>query len=139
VFQILFELVGERGKLAVVEDPETGHVFAVIPYEKKASPAVVRELREQTLDPWRYVDGVGLVLDITAWKNEALLSLEDMKNKVEKYRGFIDQVFQIFENVALKEAEEKKRKKKKRKAKRKKKARKRSKKPSKKKTRKRGR
>ncbi len=128
--QVLFELTGERGKLVVVENPETGHVFALIPYEKKASPAVVRELREQTLDPWRYVDGVGFVLDITAWKNEASLSLEDVKNKVEKYRGLIDQIFQILENVATKEAEEKKRKKKKKKTARKKKAKKRSKKSS---------
>ncbi len=122
--QVLLELAGERGKLVVAEDPETGHVFAVIPYEKKASPAVVRELREQTLDPWRYVDGVGFVLDITAWNNEASLSLEDVKNKVEKYKGFIDQVFQMLENIASKEAEEKKSKKKKT---RKKKARKRKK------------
>ena len=122
--QVLLELAGERGKLVVAEDPETGHVFAVIPYEKKASPAVVRELREQTLDPWRYVDGVGFVLDITAWNNEASLSLEDVKNRVEKYRGFIDQVFQMLENIASKEAEEKKSKKKKT---RKKKARKRKK------------
>ncbi len=128
--QVLFELTGERGKLVVVENPETGHVFALIPYEKKASPAVVRELREQTLDPWRYVDGVGFVLDITAWKNEASLSLEDVKNKVEKYRGLLDQMFQILENVATKEAEEKKRKKKKKKTARKKKAKKRSKKSS---------
>jgi hypothetical protein len=126
VSQVLLELAGERGKLVVAEDPETGHVFAVIPYEKKASPAVVRELREQTLDPWRYVDGVGFVLDITAWKNEASLSLEDVKNKVEKYKGFIDQVFQMLENIASKEAEEKKSKKKKKKT-RKKKARKRKK------------
>jgi len=136
VSQVLLELAGERGKLVVAEDPETGHVFAVIPYEKKASPAVVRELREQTLDPWRYVDGVGFVLDITAWKNEALLSLEDVKNKVEKYRGFIDQVFQMLENIASKEAEEKKSKKKKKKKARKKKARKRSKKSAKKRSRK---
>lgn len=118
--QVLLELAGERGKLVVAEDPETGHVFAVIPYEKKASPAVVRELREQTLDPWRYVDGVGFVLDITAWKNEASLSLEDVKNKVEKYKGFIDQVFQMLENITSKEAEEKKSKKKKKKTRKKK-------------------
>jgi hypothetical protein len=136
VSQVLLELAGERGKLVVAEDPETGHVFAVIPYERKASPAVVRELREQTLDPWRYVDGVGFVLDITAWNNEASLSLEDVKNKVEKYRGFIDQVFQMLENIASKEAEEKKSKKKKKKKTRKKKARKRSKKSAKKRSRK---
>lgn len=123
--QVLLELAGERGKLVVAEDPETGHVFAVIPYEKKAVPAVVRELREQTLDPWRYVDGVGFVLDITAWNNEASLSLEDVKNKVEKYKGFVDQVFQMLENIASKGAEEKKSKKKKKT--RKKKARKRKK------------
>jgi len=113
VSQVLFEVVGERGKLVVLEDSEIGHVFAVIPYEKKASPALIRELREQTLDPWRYVEGVGFVLDITAWKGEAALSLEDIKNKVDKYKMSIDQIFQVLESVASKEAEEKKKKKKK--------------------------
>ncbi|MCC6032384.1 MAG: hypothetical protein LM566_05650, partial [Pyrobaculum sp.] len=114
--QVLFEVVGERGRLVVLEDSEIGHVFAVIPYEKKANPALIRELREQTLDPWRYVEGVGFVLDITAWKGEAALSLEDIKNKVEKYKASIDQIFQVLESVASKEAEEKKKKKKKKKA-----------------------
>jgi hypothetical protein len=113
---VLFEVVGERGRLVVLEDSEIGHVFAVIPYEKKANPALIRELREQTLDPWRYVEGVGFVLDITAWKGEAALSLEDIRNKVEKYKMSIDQIFQVLESVASKEAEEKKKKKKKKKA-----------------------
>jgi vacuolar-type H+-ATPase subunit I/STV1 len=116
VSQVLFEVVGEKGRLVVLEDSEIGHVFAVIPYEKKANPALIRELREQTLDPWRYVEGVGFVLDITAWKGEAALSLEDIKNKVEKYKASIDQIFQVLESVASKEAEEKKKKKKKKKA-----------------------
>jgi hypothetical protein len=115
VSQVLFEIVGERGRLVVLEDSEIGHVFAVIPYEKKANPALIRELREQTLDPWRYVEGVGFVLDITVWKGEAALSLEDMKNKVEKYKMSIDQIFQVLESVASKEAKEKKKKKKKKK------------------------
>jgi hypothetical protein len=116
VSQVLFEVAGERGRLVVLEDSEIGHVFAVIPYEKKANPALIRELREQTLDPWRYVEGVGFVLDITAWKGEAALSLEDIRNKVEKYKMSIDQIFQVLESVASKEAEEKKKKKKKKKA-----------------------
>jgi hypothetical protein len=116
VSQVLFEVVGERGRLVVLEDSEIGHVFAVIPYEKKANPALIRELREQTLDPWRYVEGVGFVLDITVWKGEAALSLEDIKNKVEKYKMSIDQIFQVLESVVSKEAEEKKKKKKKKKA-----------------------
>jgi hypothetical protein len=111
VSQVLFEVVGERGRLVVLEDSEIGHVFAVIPYEKKANPALIRELREQTLDPWRYVEGVGFVLDITVWKGEAALSLEDIKNKVEKYRMSIDQISQALESVASKEAKEKKKKK----------------------------
>lgn len=109
--QVLFEVVGERGRLVVLEDSEIGHVFAVIPYEKKANPALIRELREQTLDPWRYVEGVGFVLDITVWKGEAALSLEDIKNKVEKYKMSIDQISQLLESVASKEAKEKKKKK----------------------------
>lgn len=110
---MLFEVVGEKGKLMVLEDSEIGHVLAVIPYGKKASPALIRELREQTLDPWRYVEGVGFVLDITAWKSEAALSLEDIKNKIEKYKLFIDQIFQLLESATSKESEEKKKKKKK--------------------------
>jgi hypothetical protein len=110
VAHVLFEVVGEKGRLVVMEDPETGHVFAVIPYEKKPSPAVVRELREQTLDPWRYVDGVGFVLDITAWRSESSLTMEDVKNKVEKYRGLVDQIFQLFANVASRETEKRKKK-----------------------------
>lgn len=116
---VLFEVVGERGRLVVLEDSEIGHVFAVIPYEKKANPALIRELREQTLDPWRYVEGVGFVLDITAWKGEAALSLEDIRNKVEKYKMSIDQIFQVLESATSKEAEEKKKKKKKKAARRK--------------------
>ena len=110
---MLFEVVGEKGKLMVLEDSEIGHVLAVIPYGKKASPALIRALREQTLDPWRYVEGVGFVLDITAWKSEAALSLEDIKNKIEKYKSFIDQIFQLLESATSKESEEKKKKKKK--------------------------
>lgn len=111
--QVLFEVVGEKGKLMVLEDSEIGHVLAVIPYGKKASPALIRALREQTLDPWRYVEGVGFVLDITAWKSEAALSLEDIKNKMEKYKLSIDQIFQLLESATSKESEEKKKKKKK--------------------------
>jgi hypothetical protein len=113
VSQVLFEVVGEKGKLMVLEDSEIGHVFAVIPYGKKASPALIRALREQTLDPWRYVEGVGFVLDITAWKSKAALSLEDIKNKIEKYKSFIDQIFQLLESATSKESEEKKKKRKK--------------------------
>jgi hypothetical protein len=112
VSQVLFEVVGEKGKLMVLEDSEIGHVFAVIPYGKNASPALIRALREQTLDPWRYVEGVGFVLDITAWKSEAAPSLEDIKNKMEKYKSFIDQIFQLLENAASKSKEKKKKRKK---------------------------
>jgi hypothetical protein len=112
VSQVLFEVVGEKGKLMVLEDSEIGHVFAVIPYGKKASPALIRALREQTLDPWRYVEGIGFVLDITAWKSEAALSLEDIKNKMEKYKLSIDQIFQLLENAASKSKEERKKRKK---------------------------
>jgi hypothetical protein len=110
---VLFEVVGEKGKLMVVEDSEIGHVLAVIPYGKKASPALIRALREQTLDPWRYVEGVGFVLDITAWKSEAALSLEDIKSKMERYKLSIDQIFQLLENAASKSKEKKKKKRKK--------------------------
>jgi protein-disulfide isomerase len=112
VSQVLFEVVGEKGKLIVLEDSEIGHVFAVIPYGKKASPALIRALREQTLDPWRYVEGIGFVLDITAWKSEAALSLEDIKNKIEKYKSFIDQIFQLLESATSKSEEKKKKRKK---------------------------
>jgi len=96
----------------VLEDSEIGHVLAVIPYGEKANPALIRALREQTLDPWRYVEGVGFVLDITAWKSEAAPSLEDIKSKMERYKLSIDQIFQLLENAASKSKEKKKKRKK---------------------------
>lgn len=113
----ILEIQGQKGKLVVVEDPEVGHVFAVIPYGKRATPTLIRELRERTLDPWRYVEGVGFVLDLTAWKSESQLGAEEIKNKVEKYRETIDEVVQMLEEVSNRESEERKAKKKKKKRK----------------------
>ncbi|MEZ0319309.1 MAG: hypothetical protein ABWK05_04860 [Pyrobaculum sp.] len=109
----LFEIAGEVGKLLVVEDPEVGHVFAIIPINGRVSPATLREVREQTLDYWRYVEGVGLVLDLTAWWQESGMSLEDVKNKVEgKYKEIIDEVYKLVEESRDKESKAKKSKKK---------------------------
>ncbi|MFN3804714.1 MAG: hypothetical protein ACK4SY_06635 [Pyrobaculum sp.] len=108
----LLEIRGQKGRLAVVE--ELGHVFALIPYTKKLAPAAVREVREQTLDFWRYVQGVGLVLDLTIWREESGLLPEDIKNRVEnKYKDILDKIFEILEKSSTVSKKKKKRKKKK--------------------------
>ncbi|AET31953.1 hypothetical protein [Pyrobaculum ferrireducens] len=118
--KVLFEVAGERGKVAVYEDSELGHVFAVMPFNGKVNPTILREVREMTLDPWRYVEGIGFLLDLTAWRQESQVDVDDIKNKVEgKYREIIDQIFQYLETAPSKTAEEKKRAKKKRKSRKK--------------------
>jgi hypothetical protein len=120
VDKVLFEVAGERGKMVVYEDSELGHVFAVMPFNGKVNPTILREVREMTLDPWRYVEGIGFLLDLTAWRQESRLDVDDIKNKVEgKYREIIDQIFQYLETAPSKTAEEKKRAKKKRKSRKK--------------------
>lgn len=119
--QALLEITSSKGKLIVMEDVELGHVFAVIPYEKRANPTLIRELREQTLDPWRYVNGVGFVLDLTVWKQQSSIDIDYVKNKIEKYREILDTVFQFLETASAKEPKKKTTKKKKSKKKSKKK------------------
>jgi len=110
---VLFEVLGQRGKLQVVEDPEVGHIYAVVPHSGKISPATLKEVKELTLDPWRYVDGVGLVLDITAWKQEADISPEEIRNRIEgKYKELVDEVAKLLEEGSKTSSAQKKRKKK---------------------------
>lgn len=114
--KVLFEVAGERGKIVVYEDSELGHVMAVMPYSGKVNPAVLKEVREMTLDQWRYVDGIGLLLDLTAWRQESQISIDDIKNKIEgKYRETLDEIFQYLETAPSKAVEEKKSGKKKKK------------------------
>ncbi|MEM4437551.1 MAG: hypothetical protein QW680_02810 [Pyrobaculum sp.] len=111
---IVFELLGERGKLQVVEDTELGYLFVVIPYEKKASPSVVRELREQTLDPWRFVEGYGFILDLSIWRQQSEVTIEEVKERIEnKYKGLVDKIFEIINKAAATSSTKKKKKKKK--------------------------
>jgi len=118
VAQAVIEIAGEKGKIVVYEDQEIGHVFAVIPYRGRVSPAILKEIKERTLDPWRYVDELGFLLDLTAWRQEAGLTLEDIKNKLEgKYKEIIDDIYQYLESASAKAGEEKKAKRKKRKRK----------------------
>lgn len=109
----ILEIEGRDGKLIVKEDSETGHIYAVVPC-KKIAPHVLRELREQTLDYWRYVEGTGLVLDLTIWSRESGLTLDDIRNKIEgKYREFVDKIFEIIktsQNVEIKKRRKKKKK-----------------------------
>lgn len=110
--QRVLEITGEKGRLEVYEDPELGYVYAVIPYQKRISPVALREIREMTLDPWRYVEGVGLVLDITAWRQESGLTIEDVKAKIEgKYREVLDSVLQYLETAPAEKSAKKKKKK----------------------------
>jgi hypothetical protein len=120
VDKVLFEVAGERGKMVVYEDSELGHVFAVMPFSGKVNPTILREVREMTLDPWRYVEGIGFLLDLTAWRQESRLDVDDIKNKVEgKYREIIDQIFQYLETTLSKTVKEKRKTKKKGKSKKK--------------------
>ena len=59
---------------------------------------------------------MGLVLDLPAWRQEAGLTLEDLKNKLEgKYKEIIDEVYKLVDEGRRKETETKKAKKKSRK------------------------
>lgn len=119
---VLFEITGERGKLQVVEDTELGYIFVVIPYEKKALPSAVRELREQTLDPWRFVEGYGFILDLSIWRQQSEITIEEVKEKIEnKYKGLVDNIFEIIDKATGASNIKKKKKKKKSKKKSKKK------------------
>ncbi|MFN7105277.1 MAG: hypothetical protein ACK4M3_01620 [Pyrobaculum sp.] len=113
----LLEIAGQKGRLVVVE--ELGYVFALMPYTKKLVPRAVKEVREQTLDFWRYVPGVGLVLDLTIWREESGLPLEDIKNRVEnKYKDVLDKIFEILEKSSTVSKKKKGKKKKSRKKRR---------------------
>ena len=110
---VLFEVSGQRGKLQVVEDPEVGHIYAVVPHSGRISPATLREVKELTLDSWRYVNDVGLILDITIWKQEADISLEEIRNRIEgKYKELIDEVAKLLEKSSKTASAQKARKKK---------------------------
>lgn len=119
---MLFEIANDLGKLVVEEDQETGHVYAVIPLQRKVPPAVLREIRELTMDPWRYVDGVGLVLDVTAWRREAEVTDEEVRSRFERYKEILGEVIKIATSPPSDQSEgTKRRKKKKKKAKKKRK------------------
>ncbi len=111
----LLEIEGREGKLIVENDPDTGHIYALVPCGK-VTPHALRELRDQTLDYWRYVEGRGLVLDLTIWSEESGVTLDDVRNKVEKYRE-VDRIFEIIKTQQV-EVRKKKTKKKKRSKKR---------------------
>lgn len=115
------EVVAEiQGPLVfrIVHDKELGHLYAHIPVEKRLTQAVVREIVTATHDPWRYVDGMGLVLDISAWTNENDLDLQALSKALEaKYKEILDVVKKIIDEAG--EAKPRRRKKRGRKKKKK--------------------
>jgi hypothetical protein len=97
VQRTLLEIAGRRGRLVVVEDPDTGGIYAVVPWRERVAPAKIREVRELTLDYWRHVSGVGLVLDLTAWARESGVTQEDIRERVEKYGELVDRIIDALE------------------------------------------
>ncbi|MEL9991169.1 MAG: hypothetical protein QXP98_08745 [Thermoproteus sp.] len=115
-------LVEVQGPLTfrVVHDRALGYLYANIPVGKRLTREAVREIVTATHDPWRYVDGMGLVLDISAWTHEGDVDVQALSKALEaKYKEILDSIAKIVEEAG--EAKRKTKKKKKRKAKKKKK------------------
>lgn len=103
----------------IVHDKELGYLYAQIPVDKKLTQAVVRDIITATHDPWRYVDGLGLILDISAWTGENELDLQAVSKALEaKYKEILDVIKKIVEEA--REAKPRRKKKRSRKKKRKK-------------------
>ncbi len=114
------EVIAEiQGSLVfrIVHDKELGYLYAHIPLEKRLTRAAVRDIITATHDPWRYVDGLGLILDISAWTNESELDPQALSRALEaKYKELLDVIKKIAEEArGAKPKRKKKRGKKKRK------------------------
>lgn len=106
----------------IIYDRELDYLYCHIPIDKRITRNVVREISNITHDPWRYVEGLGLVLDLSAWASENGVDPRALGKMYEaKYREILDSVKKILDE-AKETAGERKRKKKrtKRRSKRKK-------------------
>ncbi|MEZ0249130.1 MAG: hypothetical protein ABWJ97_07625 [Thermoproteus sp.] len=125
--EVLVELQGSL-TFRVVHDKELGYLYAHIPVGKRLTRETVREIVTATHDPWRYVDGVGLVLDISAWTYEGDVDVQALSKVLEaKYKEILDSIAKMIEEAgeAKQKAKRKKRgKKRKKKAKKSKRSRK---------------
>lgn len=106
-------LLFEIGKLAVHHDPELDHVYAVIPLGRRPGRGALEEVRELTMDPWRYVDGLGLVLDLTAWYSQSNVSVEELRARLEgKYSELLSEILKVLESAEARRREEARRRRK---------------------------
>lgn len=124
------EIIAEvQGPLVfrIIYDKELGYLFANIPINKKISSSALREIMTITNDPWRYLDGMGLVLDISAWAQESEIDVQAIGKALEaKYKEILPAIKEVVDKA--KESVKKKKKSRKRKRKKASKRRRRSKK-----------
>lgn len=113
-------LLFEIGRIAVHHDPELDHLYAVIPLERRPGRGTLEGLRDLTMDPWRYVEGLGLVLDLSAWFGQSGLSAEELRARLEgKYGELAAEVARLLERAEEERREaEKKRRRRRRRARR---------------------
>jgi len=99
VSEVIVEIQGPL-VFRLVHDKELGYLYAQIPVGKRLPGAVVREIRTATHDPWRYVEGMGLLLDISAWTNESDLDPQTVGKALEaKYREILDAIKKIVDEA----------------------------------------
>jgi len=104
--------IGKDKKILIFYDQELDYLGALVPFDKRIPPRILSEIREVTLDPWRYVDGVGLLLDISAWANESGTDDALIQKLESKYNEILNQIYNLLERVAhSKKAKRKKRRK----------------------------
>ncbi|MBP1448584.1 MAG: hypothetical protein JZD41_00990 [Thermoproteus sp.] len=97
----------------IIHDKELGYLYANIPIDKRVSTSALREIITITHDPWRYLDGKGLVLDLSAWTNEGDIDVQAISRALEaKYKEILDSVKKIVDEAG-KAAPAKKRRRKK--------------------------
>jgi hypothetical protein len=109
VSEVIVEIQGPLF-FRLVHDKELGYLYAHIPVSKRLSGAVVREIRTATHDPWRYVEGVGLLLDISAWTNESDLDPQTIGKTLEaKYKEILDSIKKIIDEASEAKPKRKKR------------------------------
>ncbi|MFB6491148.1 MAG: hypothetical protein TU35_007935 [Thermoproteus sp. AZ2] len=110
----------------IIYDKELGYLFANIPINKRISSSALREIMTITNDPWRYLDGVGLVLDLSAWAQEGDVDVQAIGKALEaKYKEILPVIKEVVDKVqTVKKKKSKKRRKRKKASRRKRRSRK---------------
>lgn len=84
----------------IIHDKELGYLYANISINKRVSTSALREIITITHDPWRYLDGRGLVLDLSAWTNEGDVDVQAISRALEaKYKEILDGVKKIVDEA----------------------------------------